>query len=129
MLGITNSGADVTVGEYRNNIALAATDFSNRNNADEADNSWSIGGITVSDADFQNVSVEGLDAPCKADGSLLAAVSPSHAYTALCVILVTSVVILSQLYPVERKKAFLEPDAWLAISLIIASFTGLYFVK
>jgi hypothetical protein len=30
---------------------------------------------------------------------------------------------------VERKKAFLEPDAWLAISLIIASFTGLYFVK
>jgi hypothetical protein len=36
-------------------------------------------------------------------GSLLTAVSPSHAYTALCVILVTPVVILSQLYPVERK--------------------------
>ena len=62
------------------------------------------------------------------DGSLLAAVSPSHAYTALCVILVTSVVILSQLYPVERKKPFVEPDAWLAITLVIASFTGLYFL-
>jgi cation:H+ antiporter len=62
------------------------------------------------------------------DGSLLAAASPSHAYTAVCVILVTTVVILSQLYPVERKKPFLEPDALLAITLIIASFTGLYLI-
>jgi hypothetical protein len=63
------------------------------------------------------------------DGSLLAAVSPSHAYTAVCVILVTSVVLLSQLYPVERKKPFFEPDAWLAICLVLASFTGLYFLE
>jgi cation:H+ antiporter len=63
------------------------------------------------------------------EGSLLAAVSPSHAYTALCVVLVTSVVILSQLYPVERKKPFLEPDAVLAITLIIARITGHYFIK
>jgi hypothetical protein len=35
----------------------------------------------------------------------------------------------SQLYPVERKKPFVEPDAWLAITLVIASFTGLYFMK
>jgi cation:H+ antiporter len=62
------------------------------------------------------------------DGSLLAAASPSHAYTAMCVILVTSVVILSQLYPVERKKPFLEPDALLAVALIVASFAGLYFI-
>lgn len=62
-------------------------------------------------------------------GSLLAAVSRSHAYTALCVIVVTSVVLLSQLYPVERKRPLLEPDAWLAIVLIVASFTGLYFAK
>ena len=62
------------------------------------------------------------------DGSLLTAASPSHAYTAMCVILVTSVVILSQLYPVERKKPFLEPDALLAIMLIAASFAGLYFI-
>jgi cation:H+ antiporter len=62
-------------------------------------------------------------------GSLLSAVSPAHAYTALCVIVVTAVVLLSQLYPVEHKKPLLEPDAWLAITLLIASFTGLYFVK
>lgn len=62
------------------------------------------------------------------EGSLLAAVSPSHAYTALCVILVTSVVILSQLYPVERKKPLGEPDALLAIALIGASLAGLYFI-
>jgi hypothetical protein len=63
------------------------------------------------------------------NGSLLSAVSPSHAYTALCVIVVTSVILLSQLYPVERKKPLLEPDAWLAITLIVASFTGLYFLE
>jgi cation:H+ antiporter len=62
------------------------------------------------------------------EGSLLGAVSPAHAYTAVCVILVTSVVLLSQLYPVERKKPFLEPDAWLAIALIASSFIGLYFI-
>ena len=33
---------------------------------------------------------------------------------------------LSQLYPVERKKPLVEPDAWLAITLITASFAGLY---
>ncbi len=70
MLGITNSGGDVTVGEYRNNIALSGTDFSNRNNADEDNNSWTLGDVSVSDADFQNVNIEGLDAPRQADGSL-----------------------------------------------------------
>jgi cation:H+ antiporter len=63
------------------------------------------------------------------DGSLLAAAASSHAYTAMCVIVVTCVVLLSQLYPVERKRPILEPDAWLAIVLIVASFTGLYFIK
>jgi cation:H+ antiporter len=63
------------------------------------------------------------------EGSLLAAASRSHAYTAMCVIVVTCVVLLSQLYPVERKKPLLEPDGWLAIALIVASFTGLYFIK
>jgi cation:H+ antiporter len=63
------------------------------------------------------------------EGSLLSAAASSHAYTALCVILVTSVVLLSQLYPVERRKPLLEPDAWLAITLIFASFSGLYFIK
>jgi cation:H+ antiporter len=63
------------------------------------------------------------------DGSLLATVSGSHAYTALCVIVVTCAVLLSQLYPMERKRPLLEPDARLAITLTMAAFTGLYFVR
>lgn len=63
------------------------------------------------------------------EGSLLSAVAPIHVYTALCVIVVTTVVVLGQLYRVEKKKPFLEPDALLAIFLILCSLTGLYFVK
>lgn len=63
------------------------------------------------------------------EGSLLSSVSPTHAYTALCVVVVTAVVILGQLYRVEKKKPFLEPDALLAIFLILCSLTGLYFMK
>ena len=70
MLGIDASGGSSTVGVYRNNIALAGSLFSNRSNADEVSNSWTIMGITVSTADFQSVSVTGLDAPRQADGSL-----------------------------------------------------------
>ena len=62
-------------------------------------------------------------------GSLFSAVSSTHVYTAMCVILVTSVVILGQLYRVERKKPFLEPDALLALFLIFSGLTGLYFIR
>lgn len=70
MLGMNNSGGDITVGVYRNNIAFSGSLYSNRSNADEAYNSWTIAGITVNASDFQNTSVTGLDAPRKADGSL-----------------------------------------------------------
>jgi hypothetical protein len=70
MLGIDSGGGSSTVGVYRNNIALAGSLFSNRTNADEASNSWTIMGVTVSTADFQNVAVTGLDAPRQPDGSL-----------------------------------------------------------
>jgi cation:H+ antiporter len=63
------------------------------------------------------------------DGSLLSSVSRTHVYTALCVIVVTTVVILGQLYRVEKRKPFLEPDALLAIALILGALTGLYFVR
>ena len=62
-------------------------------------------------------------------GSLFSAVSSTHIYTAMCVILVTSVVILGQLYRVEKKKPFLEPDALLALFLIFLALGGLYFVR
>lgn len=63
------------------------------------------------------------------DGSLLSAAQATHVYTALCVIVVTSVVILGQLFRVEKPRHFLEPDALLAIGLILASLIGLYFVR
>jgi cation:H+ antiporter len=63
------------------------------------------------------------------EGSLLSSVAPAHVYTALCVIVVTTIVILGQLYRVERKKPFLEPDALLAIFLILCALIGLYFLR
>jgi cation:H+ antiporter len=63
------------------------------------------------------------------EGPLLASAAQTHVYTALCVIVVTAVVILGQLYRVEKRKHFLEPDALLALVLIFGSFVGLYFVR
>lgn len=63
------------------------------------------------------------------EGSLFAAVSQTHVYTALATIVITTVIILGQLYPVEKRKPFLEPDAWLAILLIVGALTGLYFIR
>ena len=63
------------------------------------------------------------------EGSLLASVSQTHVFTALCTILVTTVVILGQLYRVEKKKPFLEPDALLAIFLIFAALSGIFFLR
>ncbi|HBJ83735.1 MAG TPA: sodium:proton exchanger [Verrucomicrobiales bacterium] len=62
-------------------------------------------------------------------GSLLSSVAQTHAYTALCAIVVTAVVILGQLFRVERKKPFVEPDALLAIFLVLCSLVGLYLLK
>lgn len=62
-------------------------------------------------------------------GSLLAAASQTHVYSALAVIVVTTVVILGQLYRVEKKKHYLEPDALMALLLILGALTGLYFVR
>ncbi len=70
MLGMSTSGADTTVGVYRNDLAFSGTLFSNRTSADDAFNSWTVSGITVSDADFQSVAPTGMDAPRQADGSL-----------------------------------------------------------
>jgi cation:H+ antiporter len=63
------------------------------------------------------------------DGSLLSAVAPTHVYTALCVIVVTTVMVLGQLYQVEKRKPLLEPDALLSLVLIVGAFTGLYFLR
>ena len=70
MLGMSSSGADTTVGVYRNNISFTGSLYSNRNAADDTFNSWTVSGITLSTADFQSVGTTGMDAPRKADGSL-----------------------------------------------------------
>jgi len=70
MLGMNSSGGDITVGEYRNNVGLGGTLFSNRNGADDANNAWTLDDVMVSEADFQSVAVTGMDAPRQPDGSL-----------------------------------------------------------
>lgn len=62
-------------------------------------------------------------------GPLLAAVSPDHALTAVAVVAVTAVAVLGQLYHVERRRTFLEPDAALVASLVVATLAGLYLLR
>jgi MYXO-CTERM domain-containing protein len=66
-------GDPANVGILRNNIALAGTLLSNNTGSgvDSSFNTWDTGtGVTVSTADFQSVSLTGLDGPRQADGSL-----------------------------------------------------------
>jgi cation:H+ antiporter len=62
-------------------------------------------------------------------GPLLAAVSPSHALTAVATMVVTAVAVLGQLYSVERRRPFLEPDALLVAALVVATLLGLYLLR
>jgi cation:H+ antiporter len=62
-------------------------------------------------------------------GPVLAAVSPNHAITALATVVVTSVAIMGQLYQVEKRIRFIEPDAALVILLVIAALAGLYYLR
>jgi cation:H+ antiporter len=63
------------------------------------------------------------------EGSLLAAVSPSHALTCLAVIVVTCVAVAGQLYQVERRVKLIEPDAILVIALICGAIGFLYWIR
>jgi cation:H+ antiporter len=59
-------------------------------------------------------------------GSLLAVVSPTHALTCITAVLGTQVAVLGQVYRVERRRPFIEPDAWLVI-LVVLSGLGLVY--
>jgi cation:H+ antiporter len=61
-------------------------------------------------------------------GSLLAAASPTHAITGMCAIVVTSVAVMGQLYQVEKRTRFLEPDAVMMIGLILAALGLVYYL-
>uniref|UniRef100_A0A7C2JWS2 Sodium:calcium antiporter n=1 Tax=Schlesneria paludicola TaxID=360056 RepID=A0A7C2JWS2_9PLAN len=51
-------------------------------------------------------------------GPLLSAVSAGHSVTALGAITATLIVVLGQLYHVERRQVIIEPDAWLVLIVI-----------
>jgi hypothetical protein len=69
MLGMSTSGANITVGTYRNNLAVSGTLTSNATDPNDDSNSWTLS-VTANTADFVNTSETGLDGPRKADGSL-----------------------------------------------------------
>ena len=50
----------------------------------------------------------------------------THALTCFAVILITAVVILGQLYRVEKRILFIEPDAGLVIVLVCAALWMVY---
>jgi cation:H+ antiporter len=62
-------------------------------------------------------------------GSLLAVISPTHAVTCLATILITSVALMGQLYQVESRIRFLEPDALLVIALVLGSLGLVYMLR
>jgi cation:H+ antiporter len=61
-----------------------------------------------------------------APGSLLESVAITHVFTALGTILATSLALMGQLHHVERRRPFLEPDAWLMIAVILATLLVIY---
>lgn len=62
-------------------------------------------------------------------GALLANVSTTHALTCFAVILITAIVVLGQLYRVEKRILFIEPDAGLVIVLVFAALWMVYLAR
>lgn len=60
------------------------------------------------------------------NGPILASVSRMHVFTCLAIMLITSVAVMGQLYQVENRKRFIEPDAFLVITLVLLSLFILY---
>ena len=60
---------------------------------------------------------------------ILASVSKMHVFTSLATILITSVAVMGQLYQVEKRKRFIEPDALLVITLVLLSLFILYIFR
>lgn len=60
-------------------------------------------------------------------GALFGGVSATHGVAVLAVVVATSLVIMGQLYHVERRKKLLEPDALLVILTIVGALALVYF--
>ncbi len=59
-------------------------------------------------------------------GSLFAAANSAHVISVLAVVVCTSVVIMGQLYLPDSRRRFIEPDAWLVITLIAGALGLVY---
>jgi len=62
-------------------------------------------------------------------GSLMAVVSAGHGITCLSSILATQTVILGQLYNVEGRCRFIDPDAWLVIAIVTGALALVYYTQ
>jgi cation:H+ antiporter len=63
------------------------------------------------------------------EGSLLAAASPTHAVTATCVILVTTITVMGLLYRPERRYWFVEPNAAFVVAGVLVSLGLVFYMR
>ena len=61
-------------------------------------------------------------------GPLLSVVSATHAFTCLATVLITSIAVMGQLYHMERRRFFIEPDAALVILLVLGALVAVYWL-
>lgn len=62
-------------------------------------------------------------------GSLMAALSIGHGITCLSAILATQTAIMGQLYNVEGRYRFIDPDAWLVIAIVIGGLALVFYTQ
>lgn len=62
-------------------------------------------------------------------GALMAAVASGHGITCLATILATQTAIMGQLYQIEGRFRFIDPDAWLVISIVIGGLALVYYTQ
>lgn len=62
-------------------------------------------------------------------GSLMASVAAGHGITCLAAILATQTAIMGQLYNVEGRSKFIDPDAWLVIAIVVGGLTLVYYTQ
>lgn len=62
-------------------------------------------------------------------GALTASLAAGHGITCFAVILGTQTAIMGQLYNVERRWRFIDPDAWLVITIVAGALALVYYVQ
>lgn len=62
-------------------------------------------------------------------GALMASVSSSHGITCLASILASQTAIIGQLYHLEGRTRFLDPDAWLVIGIVVGGLALVFYMQ